>query len=144
MKLMMVWRGFRPRPLPAFLGCDASAARTLEGRRGLRNAVEAADDPQAALVIGHEHEAACLRRAKLGRQMRCRLSLWVNSSLLRNTHCQHMPVSGHFPAPLFAVPTRVWIASGTMGQGSASLLSPESEKAAAEPMRLGFGSMGTP
>lgn len=49
-----------PTPAAAFLGCDASAARTLEGRRGLRNAVEAADDPQAALVIGHEHEAACL------------------------------------------------------------------------------------
>jgi hypothetical protein len=29
-----------------------------------------------------------------------------------------------------------------MGQGSASLPSLESEKAAAEPMRFGFGSMG--
>jgi len=50
----------------AFLGCNASAAWTLEARRGLRVAAESADDPQAALVIrkGHEHEAACLSGLK--------------------------------------------------------------------------------
>jgi predicted RecB family nuclease len=51
-----------PTLAAAFLGCSASAAWTLESRRGLREAVEPADDPQAALVVrkGHEHEAACL------------------------------------------------------------------------------------
>ena len=51
-----------PTLAAAFLGCNASAAWTLEARRGLREAAEPADDPQAALVVrkGHEHEAACL------------------------------------------------------------------------------------
>jgi predicted RecB family nuclease len=55
-----------PTLAEAFLGCNASAAWTLEARRGLRKAVEAADDPQAALVVrkGHEHEAACLAGLK--------------------------------------------------------------------------------
>jgi uncharacterized protein len=53
----------------AFLGCNASAAWTLEARRGLRGAAELADDPQAALVVrkGHEHEATCL----VGLKERC-------------------------------------------------------------------------
>ena len=64
--LMMAWRGFRPTLAAAFLGCSASAAWTLEARRGLRGAAEPADDPQAALVVrkGHEHEAACLAGLK--------------------------------------------------------------------------------
>jgi predicted RecB family nuclease len=55
-----------PTLAAAFLGCTASAAWTLEARRGLREAVEPADDPQATLVIrkGHEHEAACLAGLK--------------------------------------------------------------------------------
>jgi predicted RecB family nuclease len=50
----------------AFLGCSASAAWTLEARRGVRGAAEPADDPQAALVVrkGHEHEATCLAGLK--------------------------------------------------------------------------------
>jgi uncharacterized protein len=51
-----------PTLAAAFLGCSASAAWTLEARRGLRAPAERGEDPQAALVIrkGHEHEAACL------------------------------------------------------------------------------------
>jgi predicted RecB family nuclease len=51
-----------PTLAAAFLGCNASAAWTLEARRGLLEAAEPADDPQAAVVVrkGHEHEAACL------------------------------------------------------------------------------------
>ena len=47
-----------PTLAAAFLGCNASAAWTLEARRGLRKAAEPADDPQVALVVrkGHEHE----------------------------------------------------------------------------------------
>jgi predicted RecB family nuclease len=49
-----------------FLGCSASAAWTLEVRRGLREAAEPTDDPQAALIVrkGHEHEAECLAGLK--------------------------------------------------------------------------------
>ena len=64
------------------------------------------------------------------------------STLLMRRRIADLYRGVHFPAPLLAVPTRFCIASGTMGQGSASLLSLESEKAAAEPVRLGFGSMG--
>ncbi len=55
-----------PTLAATFLGCHASAAWTLESRRGLREAAEPADDPQAALVVrkGHEHEAACLAGLK--------------------------------------------------------------------------------
>jgi predicted RecB family nuclease len=55
-----------PTLAAAFLGCNASAAWTLEARRGLRGAAEPADDPQAALVVrkGHEHEATCLAGLK--------------------------------------------------------------------------------
>jgi predicted RecB family nuclease len=55
-----------PTLAAAFLGCNASAAWTLEARRGLREAAEPVDDPQAALVVrkGHEHEAACLAGMK--------------------------------------------------------------------------------
>jgi hypothetical protein len=55
-----------PTLTAAFLGCSASAAWTLEARRGLREATESADDPQADLIIrkGHEHEAACLASLK--------------------------------------------------------------------------------
>lgn len=55
-----------PTLAAAFLGCKASAAWTLEARRGLRGAAEPADDPQAALVVrkGHEHEATCLAGLK--------------------------------------------------------------------------------
>ena len=55
-----------PTLAAAFLGCNASAAWTLEARRGLRKAAECADDPQVALVVrkGHEHEAACLAGLK--------------------------------------------------------------------------------
>jgi predicted RecB family nuclease len=49
-----------------FLGCNASAAWTLEAHRGLRDVAEPADDPQAALIArkGHEHEATCLAALK--------------------------------------------------------------------------------
>jgi uncharacterized protein len=49
-----------------FLGCNASAAWTLEVRRGLREAAEPADDPHAVLIVrkGLEHEAACLAGLK--------------------------------------------------------------------------------
>lgn len=54
----------------AYLGCTASAAWTLEARRGLRAAAERVEDPQASLVArkGHEHEATCLAalRAQCG------------------------------------------------------------------------------
>jgi len=55
-----------PTLAATFLGCSASAAWTLEARRGLRGAAEPADDPQAALVVrkGHEHEATCLAGLK--------------------------------------------------------------------------------
>jgi predicted RecB family nuclease len=55
-----------PTLAATFLGCSASAAWTLEARRGLREAAEPADDPQAALIVrkGHEHEAACLAGLK--------------------------------------------------------------------------------
>ena len=55
-----------PTLAATFLGCNASAAWTLEARRGLRGAAEPAHDPQAALVVrkGHEHEAACLAGLK--------------------------------------------------------------------------------
>jgi uncharacterized protein len=55
-----------PTLAATFLGCSASAAWTLEVRRGLRKAADPVDDPQAALVIrkGHEHEAACLAGLK--------------------------------------------------------------------------------
>jgi hypothetical protein len=55
-----------PTLAATFLGCNASAAWTLEARRGLRGVAEPADDPQAALVVrkGHEHEAACLAGLK--------------------------------------------------------------------------------
>jgi predicted RecB family nuclease len=55
-----------PTLAATFLGCSASAAWTLEARRGLREAADPPDDPQAALVIrkGHEHEAACLAGLK--------------------------------------------------------------------------------
>jgi predicted RecB family nuclease len=51
-----------PTLAAAFLGCSASAAWTVEARRGLRAAAARVDDPQSALVIrkGHEHEASCL------------------------------------------------------------------------------------
>ncbi len=51
-----------PTLAAAFLGCNASAAWTLEARRGLRAAAEPDEDPQAELIVrkGHEHEAACL------------------------------------------------------------------------------------
>lgn len=50
-----------PTLAATFLGCSASAAWTLEARRGLRDAVKPTDDPQAALIVrkGHEHEALC-------------------------------------------------------------------------------------
>jgi predicted RecB family nuclease len=55
-----------PTLAATFLGCSASAAWTLEVRRGLREAAEPADDRQAALIVrkGHEHEAACLAGLK--------------------------------------------------------------------------------
>ncbi len=55
-----------PTLAAAFLGCNASAAWTLEARRGLREAAEAADDPQIGLIVrkGREHEAACLAGLK--------------------------------------------------------------------------------
>jgi predicted RecB family nuclease len=55
-----------PTLAATFLGCSASAAWTLEARRGLRVAAEPADDPQIALVVrkGHEHEAVCLAGLK--------------------------------------------------------------------------------
>ena len=55
-----------PTLAASFLGCTASAAWTLEARRGLRGAAEPVDDPQIALVVrkGHEHEAACLAGLK--------------------------------------------------------------------------------
>ena len=55
-----------PTLAAAFLGCNASAAWTLEARRGLRGVAEPVADPQAALVVrkGHEHEAACLAALK--------------------------------------------------------------------------------
>jgi hypothetical protein len=55
-----------PTLTAAFLGCSASAAWTLEARRGLRVTAEPADDPQADLIVrkGHEHEAACLAGLK--------------------------------------------------------------------------------
>jgi hypothetical protein len=51
-----------PTLAAAFLGCSASAAWTLEARRGLRALPERGEDPEAALIVrkGHEHEAACL------------------------------------------------------------------------------------
>jgi uncharacterized protein len=56
-----------PTLAAAFLGCSASAAWTLEARRGLRAAAEHDEDPQAALVVrkGHEHEAACLNALRV-------------------------------------------------------------------------------
>lgn len=50
-----------PTFLATFLGCSASAAWTLEQRRGLREAVVSAVDPQAEMIQrkGHEHEARC-------------------------------------------------------------------------------------
>jgi hypothetical protein len=55
-----------PTLAAAFLGCNASAAWTLEVRRGLREAADPSDDPQAELVVtkGHEHEAECLATLK--------------------------------------------------------------------------------
>jgi len=55
-----------PTLTAAFLGCSASAAWTLEARRGLREAAEPVDDPQVDLIVrkGHEHEAACLAGLK--------------------------------------------------------------------------------
>ena len=55
-----------PTLAATFLGCSASAAWTLEARRGLRGAAEPADDPQAALVVrkGREHEATCFAGLK--------------------------------------------------------------------------------
>ena len=55
-----------PTLAATFLGCNASAAWTLEARQGLRGAAEPADDPQAALIVrkGREHEAACLAGLK--------------------------------------------------------------------------------
>jgi predicted RecB family nuclease len=55
-----------PTLAAAFLGCSASAAWTLEARRGLRVAAEPADDPSTELIVrkGHEHEAACLAGLK--------------------------------------------------------------------------------
>jgi len=46
----------------AFLGCRASAAWTLEARRGLRAVPSPVVDPAADLIVarGHAHEAACL------------------------------------------------------------------------------------
>ncbi len=51
-----------PTLAAAFLGCSASAAWTLEARRGLRAAAVTVEDPHSALIVrkGHEHEAACL------------------------------------------------------------------------------------
>ena len=51
-----------PTFLATFLGCDVSAAWTLEQRRGLRPAPVIEHDPQTALIVrkGHEHEAQCL------------------------------------------------------------------------------------
>ena len=58
--------GLSPTLAAAFLGCSASAAWTLEARRGSREAAEPVDEPQAALVVrkGLEHEAACLAGLK--------------------------------------------------------------------------------
>jgi predicted RecB family nuclease len=55
-----------PTLAATFLGCNASAAWTLEARRGLREPAEPAEDPQVALVVrkGYEHEAACLAGLK--------------------------------------------------------------------------------
>jgi hypothetical protein len=55
-----------PTLAAAFLGCNASAVWTLEARRGMREAAQPIDDPQAALVVrkGHRHEAACLAALK--------------------------------------------------------------------------------
>jgi predicted RecB family nuclease len=55
-----------PTLAAAFLGCCASAAWTLEVRRGLPEAPAPADDPHAALIVrkGYEHEAACLAGLK--------------------------------------------------------------------------------
>lgn len=55
-----------PTLATAFLGCSASAAWTLEVRRGLRVAAKSIEDPQADLIVrkGHEHEAACLAALK--------------------------------------------------------------------------------
>ena len=51
-----------PTLAAAFLGCSASAAWTLEARRGLRADAVSVEDPHAALIVrkGHEHEATCL------------------------------------------------------------------------------------
>jgi predicted RecB family nuclease len=51
-----------PTLAAAFLGCSASAAWTIEARRGLRTMPERVEDPQAELIVrkGHEHEAVCL------------------------------------------------------------------------------------
>jgi uncharacterized protein len=51
-----------PTLAAAFLGCSASAAWTLEARRGLRVAAVTVENPHSALIVrkGHEHEAACL------------------------------------------------------------------------------------
>src|SRR3954454_16095366 len=51
-----------PTLAAAFLGCGASAAWTLETRRGLRAAAVTVKDPHSALIVrkGHEHEGACL------------------------------------------------------------------------------------
>ena len=56
------WERLSPTLAAAFLGCSASAAWTLEARRGLRAAAVTVEDPHAALIVrkGHEHEAACL------------------------------------------------------------------------------------
>lgn len=55
-----------PTFLATFLGCDVSAAWTLEHRRGLRPGPVIQEDPQAALIVrmGHEHEASCLAALK--------------------------------------------------------------------------------
>jgi hypothetical protein len=54
-----------PTLAATFLGCSASAAWTLEARRGLREAADPPDDPQAVVIRkGHEHEAACLAGLK--------------------------------------------------------------------------------
>ena len=51
-----------PTFLATFLGCRASAAWTLEARRGLRAAPEAGEDAHAELIKrkGMDHEARCL------------------------------------------------------------------------------------
>jgi hypothetical protein len=83
-------------------------------------------------------------RAKPSSGLRCRLSLWVNSSLLRNVALPTYTGEGHFLAPLLAVPTRVCVASGTTGQAVHRSCPLQSEKAATESMRLSLARWGTP